>query len=736
MIRFIFHCRGDISVFGGGKPLLFPWKSCLTNLVNNRQEIRIALAGNPNSGKTSIFNGLTGARQKVANFPGVTVEKKTGTCNYGGYKLTVVDLPGTYSLSPYSPDEKVARDYIINDRPDLIINVIDTVNLERGLYLTTQLLEMGVDVILDLNIWDEATKAGIQIDIDRLSILLGTPVIKTIASRSEGIENLLKAAVSLYENKEKLHRHPPISYGAKIDDLVTGLAGEISACRQCHGFCNPRWMAVKYLEGDGEIINTCSTGGASPPIPAPKLEQYRQHIKSTTRQDPEMAIAEGRYGYVTGIIREVIKRPTSDRMRLSEKIDNILTHKYYGYPIFLMIMWLIFQATFFLGAFPAGWLGSGVAELQTLAMTFLPAGMMRDLIANGIIGGVGAVIVFLPNIMILFLGISILEDTGYMARAAFLMDRVMHFLGLHGKSFIPLLMGFGCNAPAIMATRTLESNRDRILTILIIPMISCSARLPVYILFAGTFFGVQSGNVIFSIYLIGIAAAILLARLLGKTILRSDQMPFVMELPPYRRPTIKSAAIHMWERAKIYIRKIGGIILIASVVLWILSSFPKQYAVPATNEAVTEPVSSTGSSSDTTPEIKAVSPLEYSLLGRLGSVIYPVFAPLGFNYEMTISLIPGFVAKEIVVSTLGVLYQTGENTESLADTLKSPSSHISKGAAYAFMIFFLLYTPCLATLSAIRREIGSKWMWVSVIMQLALAYLTALSIYQIISILI
>jgi ferrous iron transport protein B len=701
-------------------------KFFLNNFVDNHKEITIALAGNPNSGKSSVFNSLTGARQKVANFPGVTVEKKIGSRHYAGYDITVIDLPGTYSLSPYSPDEKVARDYLLNTPPDLIINVIDSVNVERSLYLTTQLIEMGIDLILDLNMWDEAIRTGMEIDTERLSALLGTPVIKTVASRSEGIDDLLETIISLHENKEKLHRHPPISYGPKIDDVVTGLAGELTACGQCHGCCNPRWMAVKYLEGDGDITDKCNRDESAGSDLAPKIEKYRHHLTTTTKQSIEMAIAEGRYGYAAGIIKEVVKRPKTDRMKFSEKVDNILTHRYLGYPIFLLIIWLIFQATFFLGGFPARWIESGTAYIQSQIMTLLPVGIFRELITEGIIGGVGAVIVFLPNIMILFLGISILEDTGYMARAAFLMDRVMHFLGLHGKSFIPLLMGFGCNAPAIMATRTLESNRDRILTILITPMISCSARLPVYILFAGTFFGAQSGNIIFSIYLIGIASAILLARILGKTILKADQMPFVMELPPYRRPTTKSAAIHMWERAKIYIKKISGVILIASVILWFLSTFPRYDKSPTLNDP--------DMTTETVPgNIKGE--LAHSLLGRLGNVIHPIFAPLGFNHEMTIALLPGFVAKEIVVSTLGVLYRTEDDSESLTDALRSPSSPISKAAAYSFMLFILLYTPCLPTLFAIRREIGSKWMWVSIIMQSLLAWLIAFTFFQFISIL-
>ncbi len=703
--------------------------------MNEKSAIKIALAGNPNSGKTSVFNALTGARQHVANFPGVTVEKRTGYRRYNEFDIQLVDLPGTYSLTAYSPDEKVARDFILDEKPDLVVNVIDSCNLERGLYLTMQLIEMGVDLIIDLNMWDEAMEAGVDIDTEKLSQLLGAPVVKTIAHREQGVEAIMQAASELLENRSQKHRHPPVSYGPKLDDVVTDLSRTVSACGSCRACGNPRWLAVKLLEGDSDVKSRYTPNRHRHGQLDRKLRQSLHHLRSTTRQDPEVAITEGRYGYIAGIIREVVKQPPSDRMELSVKIDNILTHRFWGYLIFLFFMWLVFQATFKLGAYPMDWIDAGVGWLQSLLTGILPSGVISDLITDGIIGGVGAVAVFLPNILILFMGISLLEDSGYMARAAFLMDRLMHFLGLHGKSFIPLLMGFGCNVPAIMATRTLESHRDRILTILLIPLMSCSARLPVYVLFAGAFFGAQAGNVIFSMYLLGIATAVLMARLMQKTILRSEDAPFVMELPPYRIPTYRSVLIHMWERTNIYLKKMGGIILIASVILWLLGYLPKKSDFSQDYDAQIEQLTSINTEEAAAEisrlqSLKASEELEYSFIGRLGKITLPLVRPLGFNWELGVAIITGFVAKEVVVSTLGVLYHLGDNTDSLMAVLQSPSNRISGLAAYAFMVFVLLYTPCLATVIAIKREIGAKWMWLSIVFQTALAWSAAFLIYQ------
>jgi ferrous iron transport protein B len=707
--------------------------------VDEFRSLKIALAGNPNSGKTSIFNSLTGARQKVANFPGVTVEKRVGFKRYNNYNITIVDLPGTYSLTAYSIDEKVARDFIINEQPDLIINVIDSGNLERSLYLTTQLLEMGVDLVIDLNMWDEVQHSGVDIDTEKLSRLLGAPVVKTIGNRAQGTVNLLETSLNLVENGNQTHRHPPVSYGPRLDDVVEHLSREVSTCGFCRGCHNPRWLAVKLLEGDSEIRLRCIPDQRGDNPLSQLLDRSLEHLKSTASDDPEIVITEGRYGYVAGIIREVIKKPPADRMKMSSHVDNILTHKYFGYPIFLAFMYLIFEATFTLGNYPMDWIDAGIALLQEGAADLLPSGVLSALIIDGIIGGVGSVIVFLPNIMILFLGISLLEDSGYMARAAFLMDRLMHFLGLHGKSFIPMLMGFGCSVPAIMSTRTLESPKDRILTILLVPYMSCSAKLPVYVLFAGAFFGAAAGRTIFAIYLIGIAVAIIAARILIKTVVRGESLPFVMELPPYRMPTAKSVLIHMWERAKIYLRKMGGVILVASIILWALGYFPGREEYTRDYDTRIEQLSQIDSD-DAGRQIrqlkaaKAAEDLEYTFIGRLGNIVEPVVAPLGFNWQMGVSLLTGFVAKEVVVSSMGVLYHLGdeinESSMTLIEKLRSPDSGITRLAAFAFMIFVLLYTPCLVTVVTIKREIGWKWMWFSIAFQMTLAWVLSLIVYQ------
>ncbi len=710
----------------------------MSETKTGRRTIKIALAGNPNSGKTSIFNCLTGANQKVANFPGVTVEKKVGVRKYGEYDITFVDLPGTYSLTAYSLDEKVAREFILNENPDVIVNVIDSGNLERSLYLTTQLIEMGVHIVIDLNMWDEARESGIDIDTDKLSELLGAPVVKTIASRSQGIDNLLDTAIGLTVGNSSCHRHPPVSYGPKLDDIVNEISCEISTCKNFSGCGNPRWLAVRLLEGDSEIKARCiPPDDPKNPLNA-VLDKSVNHLKSTNKDDIELIITEGRYGYVAGITREVIKRPPLDRMKMSGQVDNILTHRWFGYPIFILMMYLIFEATFTLGAYPMEWIEGGVSWLQGVLVTTLPAGMFRNLMTDGIIGGVGFLIVFLPNIVILFLGISLLEDSGYMARAAFLMDKLMHYLGLHGKSFVPMLMGFGCAIPAIMATRTLESDRDRIMTIMLIPLMSCSARLPVYILFAGAFFGAGAGIVIFSMYLLGIVAAVIIARIMQKTILKSDDAPFVMELPPYRWPTFSSVLIHMWERTRIYLKKMGGIILVASIILWALGYFPRKenYSVDYDSRiAALSQQENTGSSDEITQleNMRAAEDLEYSLIGRIGSAIAPLVKPLGFNWQMGVSLVPGFIAKEIVISSLGVLYNLGEDegSDTLVKSLTAPSSGITPLTALAYMVFVLLYTPCLSTVVITRKEAGWKWMWLSIVSQTVLAYVSALAVYRI-----
>jgi ferrous iron transport protein B len=705
-----------------------------------RKILKIALTGNPNSGKTSVFNQMTGARQKVGNWPGVTVEKKVGTLSHRGYDVEVVDLPGTYSLTAYSVEERVVRSFLVDEKPDVVIHVVDSGNLARNLYLTVQLLELGVDLVLDLNMWDEFEASGSTLDLERLHQMLGAPIVPTVGHRGTGVRDLLDAAIDLAEEREEHHRHVPILYGPHVDDVLVELLELLDEDPDLARGYPERWFAIKLLEGDPEITGAVGGSRASRKRLFDTVERLQRHIEVATGSDPEKVISEGRYGYIGGALREAYREEAADRMEVSRNLDAVFTNRFLGYPIFLAFVWALFQVTFRFGAIPMGWIERFVEWLGGTLGTALPESLLTHLLVDGVIGGVGSVAVFLPNIMILFLGVAILEDTGYMARAAFLMDRLMHALGLHGKSFIPMLMGFGCSVPAILATRTLETRRDRILTVLLVPLMSCSARLPVYILIAGTFFAEKAGTVIFAVYAIGIVTAILIGRLFARTIFRSAPAPFVMELPPYRLPTTKGLVIHMWERGRVYLQKMGGVILVASVLLWFLGAFPRDAAVEAAYEADIAALRAR-SSPEAVQEAErleadlAARQIRDSYIGRAGAFVRPVVAPLGFTWEMGVSLITGFVAKEVTVSTLGVLYRVegddAANGRSLSAALRDPSSSITPLAAFAFMVFVLLYTPCVVTVIAVRREVGALWMWFSIGYQLALAWLVSFGIYQI-----
>lgn len=705
---------------------------------------RIALAGNPNSGKTSLFNLLTGLHQQVGNWPGVTVERKVGRVAHAGYVFEVVDLPGTYSLTAYSLEERIAREYILEQRPDVVVNVVDSANLDRNLYLTAELLEMGVDVVVALNMWDEFQRSGSKLDLERLESLLGTPMVPTEGHRGRGRDALLTAIVRLIEETSGRHRHVPVSFGTHVERELVDLANRVAAIGGEALFAPPRYVATKLLEGDPHIAALLHNRlPAARPLLS-EAERVRANIAVAAGAEASRLVADGRAGFVAGLLREVRTSQRVDRMEQSRNIDRVLTHRWLGLPIFVLFMWLLFNATFVLGVYPQRAIEWAVTGAQQAILTNLPAGLLTDLLVEGVIGGVGSVAVFLPNILLLFLGISLLEDSGYMARSAFIMDRVMHLLGLHGKSFIPMLMGFGCSVPAIMATRTLENRRDRILTALLVPLMSCSARLPVYVLFAGAFFGRQAGNVVAAIYLIGILIAVAIGRLFSRTLFRHVEAAFVMELPPYRWPTPRGLAFHMWERARHYLKKMGGVILVASVILWVLSNFP---APPATDAVVP----GTG---DPPADAPARSAISYSMVGRLGRSIEPLIEPLGFNWQMGVTLIAGFIAKEVVVSSLAVLYETGEpaaepplddaqagsrdaheapaheSGEWLAAALRNPASGVTPLAAFAFMVFILLYTPCIIAVLMIRREFGTGWMWFDVAYQLVLAWLVSFLIYQ------
>jgi ferrous iron transport protein B len=688
---------------------------------SQRRVYKVAVAGNPNCGKTSIFNALAGAHQHVGNYAGVTVETRSARVKWGGEEIELIDLPGAYSLSAVSLDERVARDFILREKPDVVINVLDAGNLERNLYLTVQLLEMGVDVVLDLNMWDEVLRGGTNINTDRLSQLLGAPVVRTIGHRRIGLGRLVLATLELLEDRHEGHRHPPVTYGHAVDDRIAELV-EIIAESSCNQLPS-RWYAAGLLEQSIASSDLpCLTPEQKNTVDE-KIREASEHIKRTTGSDTATVISDGRYGFISGILHSVIQRGEGDRMAISRKIDNILTNRIVGFPIFLVFVWLLFQATFQLGQYPAHWIDLGVGWLAGIIASFLPPGPVENLITEGIIGGVGSVLVFLPNIMILFLGISILEDSGYMSRAAFIMDRLMRTIGLQGKAFIPMLIGFGCNVPAVMATRTLESRRERILTVLLIPFMSCSARLPVFVLFASAFFVSSAGNIVFLMYLIGVAIAILLGRILKTILFREKQVPFVMELPPYRVPTAGSALIHMWERGRVYLKKMGGVILIASVILWFLGAYPKL-----------EPAGQAGGQVST-EVISQAERVEHSYIGRLGSVVAPAIEPLGFNWQMGVSLLTGFIAKEVVVSSMGVLYHIGEGVDEessgLIEALRDPANGITPLAAFAFMVFVLLYTPCITVLVAIYREIGMRWAIASVFLQLGVAWISAWLIYNV-----
>lgn len=718
------------------------------------KSITVALAGNPNAGKSTIFNNLTGTRQKVGNWPGVTVEKKEGHLRTNGYDLTFVDLPGTYSLTAYSIEEIVARNFILDEKPDVVVGIIDASNLERNLYLATQLRELDTKVVFVLNMADLATERGIKIDANKLSELLDVPVVFTVGNRNQGTRDLLKTIISEAEAEIDLPRTRRVYYGKDIEKAISELSKFIREKTSAELPYHIRWIAIKLLEND-KIVKERMLEYTNPHGEAilQQAELMREQLRDFFDEEPEIVMTDHRYGFIAGIVKEVLKTVSKQRVDVSRQIDQVLTNRLLGLPIFVFFIWAMFQLTFSLGAYPMEWIDIGVGWLGKSAGQVLPEGIFRDLIVDGMIAGVGSVAIFLPNILILFFCIALFEDTGYMARAAFLMDKVMHLIGLHGKSFIPMLMGFGCNAPAIMATRILESEKDRILTILINPLMSCSARLPVYVLLAGTFFGAKAGNAIFSIYALGIILAISVGRLFRSTLLRGKVAPFVMELPPYRVPMFKGLLIHMWDRSKIFLKKIGGVILIGSVIVWFLSAFPKQVQFSRDYEAeisqirarygasiaaaqgdlVERLVSERDEAISALEILKTREKVERSYIGRLGKVLSPVFAPIGMDWRGSVAVLTGFVAKEIVVSTMGVLYAAGadehEKTEALKLSLKK--SAMTPLSAYAMMAFVLIYVPCLATVAVIRRETNSwKWTLFSITYSSTLAWLVAFLIYQ------
>ncbi|MBQ9137431.1 MAG: ferrous iron transport protein B [Alistipes sp.] len=685
-------------------------------ISRRKHHINIALVGNPNSGKTSLFNRITGANEHVGNYSGVTVGSKSGRFYHGGYEFHITDLPGTYALSAYSPEERFVREHLVTSPPDVVLNVVCSSNIERNLYLTTELIDMSQNMVVALNMYDELEASGDTLDYQLLGQMMGTPMIPVVSHTGRGIEELLDTIIAVYEGTEPRARHIHINQGI-VEQSVTTLARVLKASRESLPKCfPPRYFAMKLLENDSEVVDMLKDKPAFDNWMA-VVRQEQEHLASDldSNEDIETTFANQKYGFISGALRETYHRKPANRRDISYYIDEIVTHRIWGYPIFIALMWLMFYCTFSLGQYPQQWLESGVALVGRLFDMLLPAGILRDLVVDGVIGGVGSVIVFLPNIVILYLFISFMEDSGYLARASFIMDKLMHKTGLHGKSFIPLIMGFGCNVPAVMATRTIESPSVRLITALIIPFTSCSARLPIYVLFLGTFFGAKSAAILFGLYLLGIVVAILTARLLRRVMTITDDTPFVMELPPYRVPTMKATLSHMWERCAQYLRKMGGLILVASVVVWALTYFPMQ---------------SEGQS--------AQQHYENSYMGRIGKACEPVFRPMGLNWKSSVAIVSGVPAKEIVLSTLGVLYADNEEVvtdaereDNLRERLVS-SGDFTTASVLAFLTFILLYFPCLATLAAIASEYGKRWALASVLYSTTVAWILAFLVYRIV----
>jgi len=716
-----------------------------------KKSITVGLIGNPNCGKTTLFNALTGARQKVANWAGVTVERREGFFHHKGYTIKVVDLPGAYSLTSFSMEELITRQFILNDKPDFIINVVDAGNLERNLYLTTQLIEIEAPVIIALNMIDEAYDKGLTINTEKLSELFSMPVVPTVGTKNIGIQQLKDSIVDSYE-KHHLQRKIVIPYGNDIEQAIQTLQNLIENHKPEYP---SRWLAINLIEGDSDAEKKIQS---LPNADAIVKTSYsiRNKLSQTFNDDIDTVFSDMRYGFISGALKEAVRKKPVKRHDITQKIDSIVLNRYIGFPLLFIMLFILFHLTFILGQYPQQLIESGVQWISNLFANIIPGGQLQNLIVQGIIGGVGSVIVFLPNILILFLGISFMEDTGYMARSAFLMDKIMHGLGLHGKSFIPLVMGFGCNVPAIMATRSLENKRDRILTVLINPFMSCSARLPVYILFAGTFFPNHAGLIILFIYALGIFLAFISAKLFNNTILKGESMPFVMELPPYRMPTVKTILIHMWDRASSYLRKMGGIILAFSIVIWVLSEYPKPQHIEQKYDTLIEQTKLEFNRAIVTvqkenPEKakilhdkynlalddleiqKRQEMIKYTFIGKIGTFIYPVLQPLGFNWQMGVSLTTGFVAKEVVVSTMGVLYHASddESNQNLSKKLINPRYGITPASALAFMIFVMIYIPCLATVTAIAREIGTRWALFSIVYQIFVAWIVSFGFYHV-----
>jgi ferrous iron transport protein B len=708
-------------------------------LSEKKGTIEVALVGNPNSGKTSLFNYASHSREHVGNYAGVTVDSKTAQLKVDGHAIRVTDLPGTYSLSYYSPEELYVRQHLSKETPDVVINVVDASNLERNLYLTTQLIDMGVRVVVALNMYDEMKIKGDVFDYKTLGKMTGIPFIPTVASKGKGIRELFEKVIEIYEGAEPDARQVQVNYGFELEQSIDRLCKKLPEPGQAGISFSQRYLAIKLLEKDKQTEILLDGLGNFREVKETAVKEIAR-LENFFREDTESLFAGARYGFIEGALKETYKPAGSVKKSNTQRIDHYFTGKYLGYPIFIFMMWLMFQATFVLGDYPVMLVEKLVELTGSIVNKIIPEGIINDMVIDGIIGGVGGVIVFLPNILILFLFISLMEDTGYMARVAFIVDKLMHKVGLHGKSFIPLLMGFGCNVPAIMATRTIENKNDRLVTMLIIPFMSCSARYPVYVLLISAFFFSYKGTVLFLLYLIGIALAALVAFLLKKSLFKAKEIPFVMELPPYRMPTVKAILRHTWFKGAQYLKKMGTIILLASVIIWALGYFPR-------NSSRNEYYKGLMSVAENESQVKMINAAmreeqqEKSFIGQIGKFIEPAIRPLGFDWRMGVSLVAGSAAKEVVVSTMGVLYQAGdEGVSGLIGKLKTQvhSSGPDAGkpvytplAAFAFMIFILIYFPCIAVIAAIRKESG-RWKWPAflAVYTTALAWVMSFIVFQ------
>ena len=681
-----------------------------------RKEIRVALVGNPNCGKTSLFNMASGSHEHVGNYSGVTVDAKEGNFEYGGYHFKIVDLPGTYSLSAYSPEELYVRRNLIEEMPDVVINVIDASNLQRNLYLTTQLIDMNLKVVMALNMYDELEARGDKLDITQLGYLLGMPIVPTVSRVGEGLEALFDKVIQIDENSDPhLARHIHINHGAELEQSIDRLKVLIQKNPDIRYKYSTRFLAIKYLENDKEVEAVVEKLPNRDEIIVARFQE-QQRIKQMLQSSAESALVDAKYAFVQGALAETYEpyKGKKSRATITDKIDALVTHRWAAFPLFFLILYVVFDGTFVIGEYPMQWIESIVSHFAAFISSVMADGWFKDMIVDGVIGGVGSVLVFLPNILLLYFFISLLEDSGYMARAAFIMDRLMHKIGLHGKSFIPMIMGFGCNVPAIMATRTIESRKSRLITTLIIPFMSCAGRMPVYILLAGAFFPKYAGLVLLGMYALGIFVAIVAAKVFSH-FFKDDDLPFVMELPPYRVPTAKSIFRHTWEKGKQYLQKMSGIILICSMVIWFLGYFPNHnnYDTPQQQQ-------------------------EHSFIGYAGKAMEPALKPLGFDWKMGVGIVAGVGAKELVVSTLGVMYADDEPvaTESIDETRlqRALIKSVTPAGALAYMVFILLYFPCIATFIAIKNETGGwKWALLTAVYTIILAWLMAFATFHIAS---